>query len=129
LVPGDKLRAAPLRRDALIAFRAYCVLQTICRFEKSKSLKMTRRERWRRVLDIEVRRWSAMTPEQLASALNKERVYEVELDSKTYQVEVEMLKSTEEYFQVMVAVDDGSLPASIVPETQIFICNKKFRNL
>jgi hypothetical protein len=29
----------------------------------------------------------------------------------------------------MVAVDDGSLPASIVPETQTFICNKRFRNL
>ena len=88
---------------------------------------MTRREQWRRVLDIEVRRWSAMTPEQLASALDEGRVYEVELDSKMYQVEVEMLKSTEEYFQVMVAVDDGSLPASMVPETQIFICNKRFR--
>jgi hypothetical protein len=74
-------------------------------------------------------RWSAMTPDQLASTLNKEQVYEVELDSKTYQVEVEMLESTEEYFHVMVAVDDGSLPASIVPETQTFICNKKFRNL
>ena len=68
-----------------------------------------------------------MTPEQLASALDEGRVYEVELDSKMYQVEVEMLKSTEEYFQVMVAVDDGSLPASMVPETQIFICNKRFR--
>jgi len=40
-----------------------------------------------------------------------------------------MLESTEEYFHVMVAVDDGSLPASIVPETRTFICNKKFRNL
>jgi hypothetical protein len=45
------------------------------------------------------------------------------------RIGLKMLKSTEEYFQVMVAVDDGSLPASIVPETQIFICNKKFRNL
>jgi hypothetical protein len=90
---------------------------------------MTRREQWRRVLDIEVQRWSAMTPEQLASSLNKEQAYEAELDSKTYQVEVEMLQSTEEYFHVVVAVDDGSLPASIVPETQTFICDKKIRNL
>ena len=74
---------------------------------------MTRRDQWRRVLAIEVQRWSAMTPEQLASVLDEERVYEVELDSKTYQVEVEMLESTEEYFHVMVAVDDGSLPASM----------------
>jgi hypothetical protein len=97
------------------------------KYTATKGFEMTRREQWRRVLDIEVQRWSAMTPEQLASALDKEQVYEVELDSKTYQVEVEMLKSTEECFHVMVAVDDGSQPASIVPETQIFICNKKFR--
>ncbi len=91
---------------------------------------MTRREQWRRVLDIEVQRWSAMTPEQLAATLvDKEQVYEVELDSKMYQVEVEILENTEEYFHVMVAVDDGSLPASMMPETQSFICNKKFRNL
>ena len=90
---------------------------------------MTRRDQWRRVLAIEVQRWSAMTPEQLASVLDEERVYEVELDSKTYQVEVEMLESTEEYFHVMVAVDDGSLPAFMMPETQSFICNKKFWKL
>jgi hypothetical protein len=90
---------------------------------------MSRRKQWRRVLDVEVRRWSAMTPEQLASALDEIQVYEVQLDSKMYQVEVEMLESTEEYLHVRVAVDDGSLPASIVPETQTFICNKKFRNL
>lgn len=89
---------------------------------------MTRRERWRRVLDIELQRWSAMTPERLASALDEECVYEVELDSKTYQVEVEILENTEEYLHVLVAVDDGSLPASMVPESQSFICNKKVRN-
>jgi DNA relaxase NicK len=70
-----------------------------------------------------------MTPEQLASALDKENVYEVELDAKMHQVEVELLQSTEEYFHVMVAVDDGSLPASIVPEVQTFICKKKARNV
>jgi len=89
---------------------------------------MTRREHWRRVLDIELQRWSAMTPEQLASASDEERVYEVELDSKMYQV-VEILENTEEYLHVMVAVDDGSLPASIIPETQSFIRNKKVRNI
>jgi hypothetical protein len=90
---------------------------------------MTRRERWRRVLDSELQRWSAMTPERLASVSDEERVYEVELDSKTYQVEVEILENTAEYLHVMVAVDDGSLPASMAPETQSFICNKKVRNI
>jgi hypothetical protein len=41
------------------------------------------------ILDAEVRRWSAMPWEQLVSALRDLRTYEVELDSKTYQVEVE----------------------------------------
>jgi len=90
---------------------------------------MTRREQWRRVLDIEVQRWSAMTPEQLALALDKGQVYEVTLDSKTYQVEVEVLESTDEFFHVMVAVDDGSLPASMMPEIDSFICNKRARRI
>jgi hypothetical protein len=89
---------------------------------------MTRRERWRRVLDLELQRWSAMTPERLASASDAERVYEVELDAKTYQVEVEILENTEEYLHVLVAVDDGSLPASLRPESQSFICKKRVRN-
>jgi len=90
---------------------------------------MTRREQWRKVLDIEVQRWSAMTPEQLASALDKEQVYEVKLGSKRYQVEVEVLESTDECFHVMLAVDDGSLPASMMPETHSFICNNRVRRV
>jgi hypothetical protein len=97
--------------------------------EKFESFTMTRRERWRRVLDRELQRWSAMTPERLASAPDEERVYEVELDSKTYQVEVEILENTEDYLHVLVAVDDGSLPASMAPEAQSFICQKKVRSI
>jgi hypothetical protein len=94
-----------------------------------KSLHMTRRERWRKVLDIELQRWSAMTPEQLTSASDAERIYEVEFDSNTHQVEVEILENTEEYLHVLVAVDDGTLPASLRPEAQSFICKKKARNI
>jgi hypothetical protein len=43
------------------------------------------------VLDAEMRRWSAMAPEQLISALSDEQTYEVEFDSKKYQVEVQLL--------------------------------------
>jgi hypothetical protein len=121
--------ASFLSASTCVAFWRVLRLKQICRLEKSKNFNMTRREQWRRVLEIEVQRWSAMTPEQLASALGEEHVYKVEIDSATYQVEVEMLESTEGYFHVMVAVDDGSLPASMVPETQSFICKKKFRNL
>jgi hypothetical protein len=85
---------------------------------------MSRREEWRKVLDSEVKRWSALSSAQLASELQHVQAYEVELDSKTYQVEVELLENTAQYLHVMVAVDDGSLPASVSPLTDSFICHK-----
>ena len=45
------------------------------------------------------------------------QTYEIEVGSKMFQVEVELLENTDEYIHVMVAVDDGSLPASISPLT------------
>ena len=85
---------------------------------------MSRREEWRKVLDAEMRRWSAMSSEQLLLELRELRAYQVEFDSKTYQVEVEILENTEKYIHVTVAVDDGSLPASISPSTDSFIRQK-----
>ena len=85
---------------------------------------MSRREEWRKVLDSEVKRWSAMSCAELTSALHEGQVYEVEVDAKRYQVEVELLENTEKYLHVMVSVDDGSLPASISPSTSTFICQK-----
>ena len=85
---------------------------------------MSRRKEWQKVLDSEVKRWSAMSCGQLVSELHEVQAYEVELDSKQYQVEVELLENSEKYLQVMVAVDDGSLPASISPLTRTFICQK-----
>jgi hypothetical protein len=86
---------------------------------------MKRREVWRKVLEGEVRRWSALSAEELLAELRDIRVYEVELDGKTHQVEVELLMDTPEHVQVMVAVDDGSLPASLRPETEIFLREKR----
>ena len=85
---------------------------------------MSRRKEWQKVLDAEVKRWSAMPCEQLVSELHEVQGYEVEFESKQYQVEVELLENTEKYLHVMVAVDDGSLPASISPLTHSFICQK-----
>jgi hypothetical protein len=51
------------------------------------------------------------------------------LDERLRQRGKQFDESTEEYFHVMAAVDDGNLPASMSPETQSFICNKKFWNL
>jgi hypothetical protein len=85
---------------------------------------MSWREEWRKVLDIEVQRWSSLAYAQLASELRELRAYEVEFDFKKYQVEVQLLENTEQYLHVMVAVDDGSLPASISPLTHSFIREK-----
>jgi hypothetical protein len=80
---------------------------------------------WRPVLEAEIKRWSAMSCEQLAAELADDQVYEVEFDSRMYQVEVELLENTERYIHVAVAVDDGSLPASIRPLTGSFIRSKE----
>ena len=90
---------------------------------------MSRREKWRKVLDSEVKRWSALSCVQLASELQDQQTYEVEVDSKKYQVEVEILENTGQYLHVMVSVDDGSLPASIVPVTHSFIRQKALPNI
>ena len=78
------------------------------------------------MLDSEVQRWSAMSCDQLVSELHDLQAYEVELDSKKYQVEVELLENTDKYVHVIVAVDDGSLPASISPLTSTFIRPKPY---
>ena len=77
------------------------------------------------MLDSEVQRWSSKSCEQLVYELRHLQTYEVERDSRTYQVEVEILEDTAAYVHVMVAVDDGSLPASLVPLTRTFVSSKQ----
>jgi hypothetical protein len=83
-----------------------------------------RREQWRPVLDAESKRWSAKSYEQLIVELAEEQAYEVQFGGKSYQVEVTVLENTEKYLHVAIAVDDGSIPASIRPLTSSFICKK-----
>ncbi|HEV2200636.1 MAG TPA: hypothetical protein VGR73_12505 [Bryobacteraceae bacterium] len=85
---------------------------------------MSRRDEWREVLDSEVERWSARSWERLVADLNELQAYEIEFDWKKYQVEVELLENTARYLNVIVAVDDGSLPASIRPEARTFMVRK-----
>ena len=87
---------------------------------------MSRREEWRRVLDSEVKRWTAMSCDQLVSELHDGlQAYQIEFESKHYNVEVEILENTEQYLNVVVAVDDGSLPASISPLCHSWITPKR----
>jgi hypothetical protein len=83
-----------------------------------------RREQWRPVLDAELKRWRAKSSEQLLAELRDEQVYEIEFENKMYQVEVEILENTEKYVHVLVAVDDGTLPAALLPLSTSFIREK-----
>ena len=85
---------------------------------------MSRREEWRKILQAELRRLSAMSCDEVHSELRTRDVYEVVADSTQFQVEVVLLEDTPEYLHVSIAVDDGSLPASIHPESDSFICRK-----
>jgi hypothetical protein len=85
---------------------------------------MSRRAEWQVILEAETRHWSAMTCEQLIAELHEEHVYSVEVESKRYQVEVQLLENTNEYVHVAVSIDDGSLPWSIVPLSNSFVLKK-----
>jgi hypothetical protein len=61
---------------------------------------VNRREEWRNVLNAEVKRWLAMSCSQLVSELHDSQTYEIEFDSKKYQVEVQLLENTEQYLHV-----------------------------
>ena len=85
---------------------------------------MSRRAEWQGVLDAETEHWLSMSCENLIAELHDVQAYLVEVDSKQYQVEVQLLENTNAYVRVLVAVDDDSLPWSIVPLTQSFIRQK-----
>jgi hypothetical protein len=70
-------------------------------------------------------KWRLVSTEKLQDrGPETQTVRLVEYESKTYQVEVEILENTAMYVHVAVSVDDGSLPASIRPETHSFMCRK-----
>lgn len=87
---------------------------------------MNRREQWEAVLAAEVERWSAKRWSSILADLRDgcNIAYEVVKDSKTFQVEVDLLENTPEYLNISVAVDDGSLPQSIHPASRSFLCPK-----
>ena len=86
---------------------------------------MTKNEEWKPVLDAEVERWSAMAWYEWVGELGDDHIdYEIEFNSKAYQVEVEMLENNEKYAHIIVAVDDGTMPASIRPLCRSIVRNK-----
>lgn len=85
---------------------------------------MSRDAEWQKVLDAEVARWSELSQEKLVTELHEARMYQVEVESSRYQVEVQLLENTPGYVHVCVSVDDGSLPRSILPLTHSFLKQK-----
>ena len=71
-----------------------------------------------------MRRWSAMSSDQLISALPDVRTYEVEFESKKYQVEVQVLENTDSCVHVGIAVDDGHFWRAMRPLSSSFICRR-----
>ena len=88
------------------------------------SALVKRRDRWRVVLAAELEKWSAMTYEQLASDLREAKTYEISIADRGYQVEVQLLEKTPQDVHVLISVDDGTLPLSIVPVSGDFIREK-----
>jgi len=82
---------------------------------------MKRRNGWRPVLDQEINRWSQKSYDELRAELSDIQNYQIEFESKAYQVEVELLENTPDYVHVDVRVDDGSLPWSIAPLSADFV--------
>ena len=86
---------------------------------------MKRHEQWRPILDAEIKRWEAKSSEQLVSELSGSVVtYELELDHKRSQFEVQLLENTKTYLHVGVAVDDASFWGAVRPLSSSFIRNK-----
>jgi hypothetical protein len=85
---------------------------------------MKRREQWRPVLDGAVKKWSAKSCAELVAELAEVKNYEVEFEKKKYQVEVQLLENTDKYVHVCIAVDDGSVPASLRPLSSSFMREK-----
>ena len=61
---------------------------------------------------------------EMIARLARVAVYEIEIQQKKYQVEVELLRDTGNHLQIMIAVDDGVLPRSLRPLTQIILREK-----
>jgi hypothetical protein len=85
---------------------------------------MNRRKQWQPVLDAEVKKWSAKSCSELIAELRDVEAYQVEVDGKEYQVEVQLLENTDKYVHVCVDVDDGSIPASFHPLSESFVREK-----
>lgn len=85
---------------------------------------MSKREQWQRVLQTELSRWSSMSCDDVLAELRNRDVYEVVAETNQYQIEVVLLEDNPEYLHVSIAVDDGSLPGSIRPESSSFLCRK-----
>lgn len=79
-----------------------------------------RRAEWRPVLEAEVKRWESQRPSELRITLARPICYEVD-GARNLQCEIQLIEDTPEYLHVSLSIDDGSLPASILPLSATFV--------
>lgn len=62
--------------------------------------------------------WRRLSAEQVLLRLqDEETYYETECEGTDFQVEVMLATVTEDFVQILISVDDGTLPRSIIPLT------------
>ena len=83
-----------------------------------------RRQACAPILAAEVARWEGKSCEQLTAELRESQAYQIEVDSKLYQFEVDLLENTRDYVHVIVSVDTGNLIGSMLPLSKGFIKQK-----
>jgi hypothetical protein len=107
-------------------------LQFLCgaipyhKIKVSEYSTMNRRWHWREALDAEMRQWSALPYDQLIARLNNADVYEVKHDSRTYQVEIEVLENTEKYVHVVLS-PFGRRQIALYVQSQVWISHSACR--
>ena len=78
------------------------------------------------LLEREAGKWESKPWGAIIAELQEVQAYRVGAESalQDYQIEVELLEVTEDYVQVMIAIDDGTLSGGLRPLTRTLIIRK-----
>ena len=66
----------------------------------------------------ELAAWRRLSADEILERLeDEETYYETECEGFEFQVEVTLATVTEDFVQILISVDDGTLPRSLIPLT------------
>lgn len=83
------------------------------------SSSSAKRRQWQPVLEAELKKWQRERPSELRVALGRPVCYEA---AGGLQIEAQIVEETPQFIHVLLSVDDGSLPASLLPLSANFFC-------